>query len=211
MGETQALLGVHAAPDVPADSPEAHLPLHGTNQWPSADQAPGFKPVMQAYHRAMASLSLRCVAQLPLFSQRSSAVETLRCDACCKCCRVLPLIAEALHLPHGYFVERFTNPLMTLRPIHYTAEESRPDQGVLGAGAHTDWGFFTYLVTDTTPGLQIWFKGLSGCCMRSSTRMGDCCLGLRRACTAAQSGLQPSKRPTCPAPSTSAVGCVMRG
>ncbi|KAK9800874.1 hypothetical protein WJX73_003920 [Symbiochloris irregularis] len=119
------------SPDVPADSPEAQLPLHGTNQWPPADMAPGFKPVMQAYHKAMAALSLR----------------------------VLPLIAEALHLPREYFLERFTNPLMTLRPIHYTAEESKPDQGVLGAGAHTDWGFLTYLVTDTTPGLQIWHQG----------------------------------------------------
>lgn len=76
-------------------------------------------------------------------------------------CRVLPLIAEALHLPQDYFLRRFTNPLMTLRPIHYTAEESKPAEGVLGAGAHTDWGFLTYLITDTTPGLQIFFKGQS--------------------------------------------------
>ena len=69
-------------------------------------------------------------------------------------------MAEALHLPEHYFQDKFRNPLLTLRPIHYTAEESKPDEGVLGAGAHTDWGFLTYLITDTTPGLQLQYKGM---------------------------------------------------
>lgn len=74
-------------------------------------------------------------------------------------CRVLILMAQALQLPDDYFQERFKNPLLILRPIHYTAEESLPDQGILGAGAHTDWTFLTYVVTDGTPGLQMHYQG----------------------------------------------------
>ena len=48
-----------AAPDVPADSPEAQLPFHGPNQWPSAELVPRFKPVMQEYLRALGGLSSR--------------------------------------------------------------------------------------------------------------------------------------------------------
>ena len=32
-------------------------------------------------------------------------------------------------------------------------------QGVFGAGAHTDYGMLTLLMTDEQPGLQIWSDG----------------------------------------------------
>ena len=47
------------------------------------------------------------------------------------------LLAEALDLPADYFSPFFQEPLMTLRPIHYTAEQSSPTDGVFGCGAHT--------------------------------------------------------------------------
>ena len=68
-------------------------------------------------------------------------------------------MATALQLPEGFFDSYFTNPILTLRPIHYTAEQSDPSGGVFGAGAHTDWGFLTLLDTNETPGLQINYKG----------------------------------------------------
>ena len=52
-------------------------------------------------------------------------------------CRVRGLLAEALDLPADWFEPRFQEPLMTLRPIHYTAEQSSPTDGVFGCGAHT--------------------------------------------------------------------------
>ena len=53
--------------------------------------------------------------------------------------RVTRLLALALDLPADHFEQYFRTPLLTLRPIHYTAELSSPTEGVLGAGAHTDW------------------------------------------------------------------------
>ena len=46
-----------AAPDVPKDSPEAQLPFHGPNQWPSDSSVPGFKPAMLEYLRSMSALA----------------------------------------------------------------------------------------------------------------------------------------------------------
>ena len=71
---------------------------------------------------------------------RANVIQDRELTPIAAACRVLVLVAEALNLPGSYFLERFKNPLFTLRPIHYTAEESHPDQGILGAGAHTDWG-----------------------------------------------------------------------
>lgn len=49
------------------------------------------------------------------------------------------LLALALDLPADHFDAFFTSPLLTLRPIHYTAEQSSVTDGVLSCGAHTDW------------------------------------------------------------------------
>ena len=48
--------------------------------------------------------------------------------------RVLDLMTAALDLPAGFFNEVFDNPILTLRPIHYTAEQSDIDGGTFGAG-----------------------------------------------------------------------------
>lgn len=45
--------------------------------------------------------------------------------------------------------------MLFLRPLHYSATRSSPEDGVYGAGAHTDYGMLTILATDGTPGLQV--------------------------------------------------------
>jgi isopenicillin N synthase-like dioxygenase len=50
---------------------------------------------------------------------------------------------------------KFSRPMLFLRPLHYSAQVSRPAEGVCAAGAHTDYGMLTLLATDGVPGLQI--------------------------------------------------------
>jgi len=45
----------------------------------------------------------------------------------------------------------------TLMNFHFhAAEKSDIDRGEFGAGAHSDWGFMTLLITDDVPGLQVY-------------------------------------------------------
>ncbi|DBA97254.1 TPA: hypothetical protein ACH3X1_015002 [Trebouxia sp. C0004] len=166
--------------DVPADSEEAKLLLHGPNQWPPEGLLPGYKAAMQAYMDAIRGLANR----------------------------LLPLIAIALQLPTDFFDMHFDKPMIALRPLHYSAQTFLPNeepssqvallvcswhaalassndgfrpshimyrcvlcqdsfqrhsdiilQGVYGAGAHTDYGLLTVPATDDNPGLRIYTKG----------------------------------------------------
>jgi isopenicillin N synthase-like dioxygenase len=45
-----------------------------------------------------------------------------------------------------------------VRLLHYEATLSKPEDGVYGCGAHSDYGLFTFLLTDEEPGLEIFFK-----------------------------------------------------
>jgi len=73
--------------------------------------------------------------------------------------RVLAL-GRALHrafevdveLPEGYFAPHFTEPMATLRLLSYPAA---PDGEGIGAGAHSDYGSVTLLMTDGVGGLQV--------------------------------------------------------
>jgi isopenicillin N synthase-like dioxygenase len=49
-------------------------------------------------------------------------------------------------------------PFMVLKQMRYAGQISDPSQGKFGAGAHADWGSFTILATDATPGLQILYQ-----------------------------------------------------
>ncbi|KAL0025138.1 hypothetical protein WJX77_002359 [Trebouxia sp. C0004] len=117
--------------DVPADSEEAKLLLHGPNQWPPEGLLPGYKAAMQAYMDAIRGLANR----------------------------LLPLIAIALQLPTDFFDMHFDKPMIALRPLHYSAQTFLPNEGVYGAGAHTDYGLLTVPATDDNPGLRIYTKG----------------------------------------------------
>ncbi len=68
--------------------------------------------------------------------------------------RMMSAFALALDLPEGFFTNKHTGILQTLRFLHYpptTVESS----GQLGAGAHTDYGTLTLLFQDQSGGLEI--------------------------------------------------------
>ncbi|MBU0642973.1 MAG: isopenicillin N synthase family oxygenase [Alphaproteobacteria bacterium] len=61
-----------------------------------------------------------------------------------------------LNLPQDYFAPHFTAPLATLRVLSYPAAT---DGAGIGAGAHTDYGSVTLLMTDGVGGLQVKPRG----------------------------------------------------
>lgn len=65
--------------------------------------------------------------------------------------------AADLKLPLGYFEGHFDAPMATLRILSYPAVAD--PEGKIGAGAHTDYGSITLLMTDGTPGLQVRPRG----------------------------------------------------
>tara|TARA_B110000977_G_scaffold199982_2_gene288968 strand:+ start:5361 stop:6341 length:981 start_codon:yes stop_codon:yes gene_type:complete len=110
---------------------EAHeigKPLRGPNVWPDKQKIKfKFKEPMMQYHEAMTTL----------------------------CNSLMPVFAAALGLEKTFFDDKFTLPSAFLRPLRYAPKKSAPSDGVLGAGAHSDYGVLTVLWTDGTPGLQI--------------------------------------------------------
>ena len=64
-------------------------------------------------------------------------------------------IADDLDLPSDHFAPYFTEPMATLRLLHYPAGTG---EGI-GAGAHTDYGSITLLMTDGEAGLQVRPRG----------------------------------------------------
>lgn len=70
---------------------------------------------------------------------------------------LLSVIARDLGLPANHFDPLFKDPLSALRMLRYP-----PATGVrneIGAGAHTDYGAITLLMTDGEPGLQVRPRG----------------------------------------------------
>lgn len=62
-------------------------------------------------------------------------------------------IALDLGLDDDFFCKHFDAPLATLRLLRYPPGTGA--QGEIGAGAHTDYGSITLLLTDGEPGLQV--------------------------------------------------------
>lgn len=67
---------------------------------------------------------------------------------------VMDAFAMSLELPEGYFEPKHTGLTQTLRLLHYPPAEN-PEEGQLGAGAHTDYGTLTVLFQDDAGGLQV--------------------------------------------------------
>lgn len=65
--------------------------------------------------------------------------------------------ARDLGLREDWFDERFTAPMATLRLLAYPPARGGADE--IGAGAHTDYGSITLLMTDGEPGLQVRPRG----------------------------------------------------
>ena len=62
---------------------------------------------------------------------------------------------EELGLPAGFFAPHFTAPMATLRVLRYPAATAPG----IGAGAHSDYGSITLLMTDGVAGLQVKPRG----------------------------------------------------
>lgn len=95
--------------EVPPDSEEAKQLLLGPNRWPPEAALPGFKATVTAYIDALRALAKRLER----------------------------LIAAAFDLPPDFFAPWFEPSLNVMAMIHYHAVVSQPDEGLLGAGAHT--------------------------------------------------------------------------
>ena len=66
-------------------------------------------------------------------------------------------LARDLDLPEDYFAPSFDAPLAILRLLSYPAASGQ--EGEIGAGAHTDYGSITLLMTDGEAGLQVRPRG----------------------------------------------------
>ena len=67
------------------------------------------------------------------------------------------VFARDLGLEEDFFAAALSAPLATLRLLRYPAATGAP--GEIGAGAHTDYGTITLLMTDGEPGLQVRPRG----------------------------------------------------
>lgn len=65
---------------------------------------------------------------------------------------MMQAVALDLGLPRDHFDTDFDAPMATLRLLSYP--QGDPETGI-GAGAHTDYGALTFLITDGVPGLQL--------------------------------------------------------
>ncbi|NKX45493.1 isopenicillin N synthase family dioxygenase [Roseicyclus persicicus] len=90
---------------------------------------PGFRETMLAYYDAALELGVR----------------------------LSRAIALDLGLPEDHFDSAFHEPLAALRVLHYPPGTGAA--GEIGAGAHSDYGVVTLLMTDGEPGLQVKPRG----------------------------------------------------
>lgn len=60
---------------MPADDPEAALPLHGPNQWPREDLLPGFRAAVTAYFEAVTALGHKLLRLLALSLKLPGAID----------------------------------------------------------------------------------------------------------------------------------------
>jgi isopenicillin N synthase-like dioxygenase len=66
--------------------------------------------------------------------------------------RLMRIFAVALHLPEDFFEDKFDQHPSAMRAINYPPQSLPPKPGQLRAGAHTDYGSMTILLTDPDPG-----------------------------------------------------------
>lgn len=112
--------------------------LAGPNQWPTAALCPSltdpiaFRTILTEYLTAVTRVANR----------------------------VVRLLAASLGLDSHAFDDAFvhSDPMATLRLLHYEPTVSDVAAGLFGCGAHTDYGMITLLLTDHHEGLQIYYN-----------------------------------------------------
>tara|TARA_Y100001934_G_scaffold279565_1_gene383751 strand:- start:2345 stop:3304 length:960 start_codon:yes stop_codon:yes gene_type:complete len=110
--------------ETPPDCKEAidYGPLYHGSPWPA--EPAGLKEAWFAYYDALDDL----------------------------CATLRRILARAAQLPADYFEPFFENDLSSLRALDYPEPETPPLPGQLRAGAHTDFGFLTVLLSEDKPG-----------------------------------------------------------
>jgi len=92
------------------------------NLWP--EEMPDFREAFEAYYFAASELAER----------------------------LLGGFAIALGVDETWFADKVDRHISNLRALHYPAQESPPAPGQIRAGAHTDYGCLTVLLTEDAPG-----------------------------------------------------------
>eukprot|EP01006_Ploeotia_vitrea_P026633 TRINITY_DN59590_c0_g2_i1.p1 TRINITY_DN59590_c0_g2~~TRINITY_DN59590_c0_g2_i1.p1 ORF type:complete len:637 (+),score=55.78 TRINITY_DN59590_c0_g2_i1:73-1911(+) len=108
--------------DVGREQDTPQHPAFGINQWPDSEDVPEFRKTLTEYYGMLENLGRR----------------------------MMTLFALSLRLSPTYFDEMVTNPVCTLRLLHYPPGIVKQ----LGAGAHKDYGCCTLLLQDDAGGLQ---------------------------------------------------------
>jgi isopenicillin N synthase-like dioxygenase len=72
---------------------------------------------------------------------------------------LMAAFAAALNLAENYFRPFIDRHITAMRALHYPALTAAPQPGQLRIGAHTDFGSLTILLSDGTPGLQVYRDG----------------------------------------------------
>ena len=170
--------GLYIGREVAAAPPGAPPlpPLHGPNRWPPEEWVPGFRQAMQEYHEAMLGLADRLLRLLAAalglqddyfadkFDDSIATLRPLHYSGCARARQRAGVFGWSARRNAGGGQARAPSPCCrrTRSPTDCnhapawcrSAHEGDPEQGELGAGAHTDFGCITLLLTDAEAGLQ---------------------------------------------------------